>query len=163
MGEQVMEKQDINLVESNLPSALEEQAIVSDDQLLHNSDTSSLYEHNKQYTELLRTYVDNFKKNSEEKRTGKKQLFCIAKVLLIVVPIITVLVVGVSLYGTFSGQVEAFALFPDVILALGSLLGTYILIPKMITGYLFNEKEEKYLSEIIGKIQDYDKDIRGRM
>ena len=49
MGEQVMEKQDINLVESNLPSALEEQAIVSDDQLLHNSDTSSLYEHNKQY------------------------------------------------------------------------------------------------------------------
>lgn len=48
-------------------------------------------------------------------------------------------------------------------MALGSLLGTYILIPKMITGYLFNEKEEKYLSEIIGKIQDYDKDIRGRM
>ena len=35
-----------------------------------------------------------------------------------------------------------------------------MVIPKMITKYLFNEKEEEHLAEIISKIQEYDRDIR---
>ena len=38
-----------------------------------------------------------------------------------------------------------------------------MMIPKMITRYLFNKSEEEHLAEIIGKIQEYDKNIRNGM
>lgn len=41
--------------------------------------------------------------------------------------------------------------------ALVSFLTIFFVIPKVITEYLFNSEEEKYMSEIIKNIQNYDK------
>ena len=41
------------------------------------------------------------------------------------------------------------------------MLGTFMVVPQMITKYLFNKKEEENLAAIISKIQKYDRDIRG--
>lgn len=51
--------------------------------------------------------------------------------------------------------------FAGIIAALVSLIGTFMVVPQMITEYLFNKEEEQHLTNIISKIQEYDRDIRG--
>lgn len=168
MGEEAVARnmqmqQEENLVEQNLPPMPEEQIVDSDDKLLHNSDATNLREHNNQYTKLLEAYVENSIHILEDKRLKKEGLFNIAKGILKYMPIGTFLVIGTALWLIGIGKVEGIEVLPEIITALGALVGAYIVIPNMITGYLFNEKEEEHLAEIIGKIQDYDKEIRGRM
>ncbi len=139
------------------------QQIESDDAflLLHKSDTSSLSEHNEQYTELLKAYVLDFKLNTQEKRKNKKELFLIAKYLLFWVPATAILFMCGTLFCLAFGIVEVYETLPGLITSLAALIGTFMVVPQMITKYLFNKKEEDHLSEIIGKIQEYDRDIRG--
>lgn len=149
------------LINDNLPDDSSGQAVDSDAKLLRSSDTSSLSAHNEQYTALLKAYVDNFKAVSKSKKTNKEQLFKIAKRLLFWTPIATFGIIICSLYCVVSGKMTAVEVIPELVTALGTVVGTFLLIPKMITSYLFNEKEEDHLKEIIGKIQDYDRQIRG--
>lgn len=44
-----------------------------------------------------------------------------------------------------------------VVPALAAFLTVFLVIPKVVTEYLFNAEEEKYMSEIIRNIQNYDK------
>lgn len=41
-----------------------------------------------------------------------------------------------------------------------ALISTFMTVSKMITKYLFNKYEEEHLTEIIGKIQEYDINIK---
>lgn len=148
------------LVIQNLESVTNVQQIRTDDALLHRSDASSLSEHNEHYTELLRAYVEDFKENSVNKRKNKEELFQIAKKLLVFVPILTALFLVATLLLFAYGMIDIFESLPGVFTALATLLGTYMVVPKMITKYLYNKKEEEHLSEIISKIQKYDMDIR---
>ncbi len=148
------------LIIQNLASAANVQHIRTDKALLYRSDTSSLSEHNEHYTALLRAYVEDFKENSIKKRNNKDELFGIAKCLLLFVPLLTLIFLIVTLFLFAFKKINFFETLPGLITALVSLLGTYMVIPQMITKYLFNKKEEEHLANIISKIQEYDRDIR---
>lgn len=147
-------------VENNLPQNVPDEVVDSDAKMVHNSDAKNLSEHNEHYTALLKSYVDNFNKTSKAKEKYKKDIFQIAKILLVSIPIGTLIIVVGSLVIIALGMATSLELLPELLTALGTLAGTFLVIPQMITGYLFNEKEEDHLAEIIGKIQDYDRNIR---
>ncbi len=136
---------------------------VESDEELHRGDTSSLLEHNQQYTALLNAYVDNFKNNSEIKIKNKQCVFIISMILLVGIPVFSLSLIAVTLACLACGCITALESLPELLAALVSLLGTFIAIPKIIIKYLFNKDEEKHLADIINKIQDYDRDIRGRL
>lgn len=148
-----------DLIIQNLSNFSNAQCIRTDD-ALRRSDASSLTEHNIYYTTLLRAYVEDFKNTSIKKRKNQEELFKVAKNLLLFIPLLTFLflIVTIVLFGF--NKVDFVETLPGLFTALASLLGTYMVIPKMITKYLFNENEEEHLAQIIGKIQKYDKDIR---
>lgn len=153
--------EDEELIKRNLERGDKLQRVESDEALLHKSDTASLSKHNKQYTALLRAYVKDFKHNSANKRKNKQILFRIAKNLLIWIPIVSGSFMFFTLACLAFGVIDVVEALPGLFTALVSLLGTFMAVPQMITQYLFNEKEEEHLAEIIGKIQEYDRDIRG--
>ncbi|MBD5511785.1 MAG: hypothetical protein HDR08_11135 [Lachnospiraceae bacterium] len=148
------------LILQNLLTATNVQQIKTEDALLHRSDTSSLSEHNEYYTALLKAYVEEFRENSQNKRKNKKDLFDIAKMLLVFVPLGTFIFLIATLCLFAYDKINIFESLPGLFIALTSLLGTYMVVPQMITKYLFNKKEEKRLAKIISKIQKYDRDIR---
>lgn len=149
------------LVTQNLPNTPGATQVESDEELLHKSDTSNLSAHNKEYTKLLKAYVEDFTKNSKKKRKHKEELFKIAKILLFFIPTATVILMFVILYCLANNKVSILEILPELIAVLITLMGTFMTIPKMITKYLFNKDEENHLAKIIGKIQKYDSDIRG--
>lgn len=136
------------------------QPVVSDD-ALRISDTSSLSEHNELYTILLKTYVEDFKDNASYKKVNKQKLFTISKNLLFWIPFITLVFMFSTLFLMAFDKIAIVEALPELITSMVTLLGTFMVIPKIITKYLFNKEEEKYLAEIIGKIQEYDSNIRG--
>lgn len=149
------------LVTQNLENFHKFQSVGSDESLMYGSDVSSLFEHNEQYTALLRAYVKDFEKNSKNKRENKQELYRIAKLLLIFVPLFVFIYMGMTLYYMAHDKIDILESLPGLFTALTSLLGTFMVVPQMITKYLFNKKEEENLAKIIGQIQEYDKKIRG--
>lgn len=137
-------------------------AVESDD-ALRRGDRESLLEHNEQYTALLKAYVKDFEMNSVNKMGNKQYVFSISMKLLIGIPLFSLGLIGVTMIGLLFGCITALETLPELFAALVSLLGTFMVIPKIITKYLFNKKEEENLVNIINKIQEYDKEIRGRM
>ncbi len=154
---------DKELVTQNLEKFKKFQPVVSDASLVYGSDISNLSEHNEQYTALLRAYVKDFEKNSKNKREKKEDIYKIAKVLLIGVPVFAFAYMFMALYFLAYNKISVLDTLPGLFTALTSLLGTFMVVPQMITKYLFNKKEEENLAKIIGQIQEYDKNIRGNM
>ena len=149
-------------IRKNTRSTINLLAVESDEEL-HRGDRSSLLEHNKQYTALLSAYVENFKNNSESKMKNKQCVFIISMILFVSIPMCSLLIIAVTLVCLAYGCITVLESLPELLAALTSLLGTFMVIPKIITKYLFNKDEEKHLADIINKIQDYDRDIRGRL
>lgn len=149
------------LVAQNLENIYGAKQVESDEALLHKSDTSSLSAHNEQYTALLRAYVRDFENNAKDKRQNKQVLFKIAKRLLFWIPLVVILFIFVTLICIALDKVDVLEALPGLFTALATLLGTFLIVPQMITEYLFNKDEENHLAEIISKIQEYDRDIRG--
>ena len=111
-------------------------------------------DHDNAYTAILDAYVDNLKKTMERKRTFKTWFFAISCFLLVSVFWALVYTIWLSSKKPATDILEwCSAVLP----ALGSFLTVFIVIPKIIAEYLFNLEEEKYMSEIIKNIQDYDK------
>lgn len=49
------------------------------------------------------------------------------------------------------------------ITASGTLISTLLIIPTKIAEFIFNKEEEKYMSEIIKNIQEYDRNVRNNL
>lgn len=155
--------EDEEVVRNNLRRFDEAQQVNSDEALLHKSDTSNLSKHNEQYTKLLKVYVKYFELNSEKKHKNKEDIFKITKALLLGVPVCTVVFIFTALILLACGKIDILQTIPELITVLVALISTFMVVPQMITEYLFNKEEENHLAEIIGKIQEYDRDIRGAM
>lgn len=113
-------------------------------------------EHETAYTKILNAYANNIDKTLENKRLFKKIVFWLAVVLLAGVFILIVGLLGFLIYKKpFDGVAEWCSV---VLPAIVSFLTIFFVIPKIITEYLFNAEEEKYMSEIIKNIQNYDKE-----
>lgn len=149
-------------IRQNIQSTVNLLSVKSDEEL-HRGDTTSLLEHNQQYTALLNAYVKDFKRNSKSKIKNKKCVFTISMILLAGIPLFSLFLIAATLICLACGCITAIESLPELLAALASLLGTFMAIPKIITKYLFNKDEEDHLAVIINKIQDYDRDIRGRL
>lgn len=147
---------DMGVVNSNL---YELKPITTDDSL-HKNDESNLSKHNDQYTKLLEAYVSYFEESSKEKNNNKKDLFNVSKRLLFWIPLAIIFLIFISLYCLATNRLSSLELIPGMITAMTTLIGTFLVIPKMITKYLFNKNEENHLANIISKIQEYDRNIR---
>ena len=96
-------------------------------------------------------YTTDLEKNLKTKRLYKHFVFWLAYVLLLAS---TGFFCYIILHSLKSDDMERtiLAIVPVVI----SFLTIFIVIPHIITEYLFNLEEEKYMSEIIKNIQLYD-------
>lgn len=155
------EEQDAQtLISQNTEHITTDSQILVSSELLQKSDTTNLSAHNKQYTLLLQSYINYFNVTSKDKRKNKKILFTISMILLVGIPVVTILIMLIILYCLATDKIDVFESLPELIATLLTLFGTFIIIPKMITKYLFNKKEDDHLANIISKIQEYDKNIR---
>lgn len=155
------EEQDAQtLISQNTEHITTDSQILVSSELLQKSDTTNLSAHNKQYTLLLQSYINYFNVTSKDKRKNKKILFTISMILLVGIPVVTILIMLIILYCLATDKIDVFESLPELIATLSTLFGTFIIIPKMITKYLFNKKEDDHLANIISKIQEYDKNIR---
>ncbi len=107
--------------------------------------------HEERYTEILTAYTQSLEKTLKRKLRYKTLIFWLSFVLLCAFPVIIIILL---LFGKYSNITEWCAV---IIPALISFLTIFIVIPQVITQYLFNADEEKYMSDIIKHIQDYDK------
>lgn len=114
--------------------------------------------HETAYTQILDAYAENIEKTLKKKRCYKSMIFWLAFILLAGV---FVLLVGLLIVLIWKKPFTGIAEWCSIVLpALVSFLTVFFVIPKVITEYLFNSEEEKYMSEIIKNIQNYDKGDR---
>ena len=112
--------------------------------------------HENAYTTILDAYAENITETLKTKRLFKAMVFWLAFILLALVFILLVVLLVWSIWKKpFTGIKEWCTV---IIPALVSFLTVFFVIPKIITEYLFNSEEEKYMSEIIKNIQTYDKE-----
>ena len=130
------------------------------DDALEWNDQFHLAKHNGKYTELLACYVDSYKNSWESKNSSRKCMFCVCVVILIMVSAVSLFVVGSAAVYAFWSHGDFVSIIPAVSGAVVALVGGFMTIPDIIAKYLYNADEEKYLADIIGKIQEYDSRIR---
>lgn len=112
--------------------------------------------HETAYTTILDAYAANIVQTLDKKRTFKTQVFWLAFGLLVVAFLLLVGLLAVLICcKPFAGIAEWCSV---MIPAMVSFVTVFIVIPQVITEYLFNSEEEKYMSEIIKNIQNYDKE-----
>ena len=133
--------------------------VIGDEELAQ-TNKIALSAHSEQYTKLLQVYVSNFEKNVAEKQKNRKALFWIAIILLVSIPRIIVIYLIITWLCIVVGKIDVLESIPSLLTVLVTFVGTYMTIPKMITKYLFNKKEEEHLATIIQKTQDYDQKLR---
>ena len=123
------------------------------------SQLSDKEQHEASYTEILKAYTKSIQKTLCWKFWFKVAMFFLSYALLIAVSVWLFF----ALKGSVASKeaVEAVFDWKEWLVSIGpvvvSFLTVFIVIPKVITEYLFNSEEEKYMSEIIKNIQDYDK------
>lgn len=134
---------------------LKEDEEIETDADLYDSDRKSMLNHSAQYDRLLRIYVDKTELAYNMKKDHAPT--CIKYSLSILRGVLVIMAVTVFLVIVNGVTVEDLVLLFHVLI---SFLAVYIIIPKIITKYFFNEKEEEYTATIINNIQEFDKKIR---
>lgn len=116
---------------------------------------SSREQHEKAYTEILNAYSANIVKTLSKKRIYKTLIFWLSFVLLSGISVgMFVLLIVLIITDRIRGVLDWCSIIAPAVV---SFLTVFIVIPRVITEYLFNAEEEKYMSEIIKNIQNYDK------
>ena len=108
-------------------------------------------QHENSYTQILKAYTTDLEKTLKTKRLYKHFVFWLAFVFLVVSFLFFGIMIIISLK-LENLERTILAIIPVII----SFLTIFIVIPHIITEYLFNLEEEKYMSEIIKNIQIYD-------
>lgn len=129
--------------------------INSDEELLRDSDTISMKLHNNQYDELLTCYVVHTKSSFKTKQLYKKIFFWCSIGILVSIVILLIFTTIVCIFRKFDTSVISI-----LVPVATSFLTVFIVIPQIITKYLFNEMEEENISKMVGNIQQMDREIR---
>lgn len=123
--------------------------------------------HEQLYSQLLYVYTDNIGENLKSKIKLKNRFFY----TVMGVFILTFLGGGVLFFklfqwlqneGTLDITKSIVSVVGIAIPTLSTMVVSLIEIPKIITKYLFNVQEEKYMKQIIKNLQDYDKEVFGK-
>ena len=133
-----------------------------DDEYITN-DKRSMNEHNECYTRILETYSKTLEGNILEKNKLKKYFFYICSGILIGIALAFVVCLGLSLFFIFANPDVSFDI-ASIVSLIGAMatafISSFMILPKVITRYLFNKKEEENMMNVINKIQEYDTKIR---
>lgn len=133
-----------------------------DDEYITN-DKRSMNEHNECYTRILETYSKTLEGNILEKNKLKKYFFYICSGILISIALAFVVCLGLSLFFIFANPDVSFDI-ASIVSLIGAMatafISSFMILPKVITRYLFNKKEEENMMNVINKIQEYDTKIR---
>lgn len=128
--------------------------LVESDKQFNTSSPKS--KHETAYTQILDAYAQNIEQTLKKKRLFKTLIFWLAFALLAGV---FILLIGLLIILIWKKPLAGIAEWCSIVIpALVSFLTVFFVIPKVITEYLFNSEEEKYMSEIIKNIQNYDKE-----
>lgn len=111
---------------------------------------------NKLYTQLLRTYIDNYSTKEKTKRIYKLIFFIVTMFLFF--GIISVCLVGIILLSiTNNGQLaDAGIAIADIV----GIISALIILPRIIAEHLFPANEESNMLEMVKNMQDNDANIR---
>lgn len=145
----------VNSIDQILNNISSYKEVNSDKELLRDSDTFSMKLHNRQYDELLSCYVCNTKDSFKAKQLYKKIFFWLSIGILVFIVILLIFTTVVCIFKKFEVSVIGI-----LIPVATSFLTVFIVIPQLITKYLFNEMEEENMSKMVGNIQQMDIEIR---
>lgn len=132
------------------------EVIKNDDVILRKSDINAMQSHNTSFDELLKAYVKNTKRNLLMKLILKVIFFICCMLILIV---LFAFLIYSSMY-CLKNEVSQNSLITVMVANVISFLTSFIVLPHTIANYLFNNKEDENMTQIIKNIQDYDKNIR---
>lgn len=118
-------------------------------------------EHAEEYTGLLREYITNSRNSARQKKWFKTVFFIVA-VSMLASSFVIFGFISVKLIGKGWKDVDTTAL-AGLISSLVGLLSLYIVIPKIIADYLFNQKEDENMTKMVESIQVYDEKIFSSM
>lgn len=130
--------------------------VLNNDDDLRRSDISSMRDHNEQFNRLLETYVDNLEENLYNKQIYKKRFFYSCLIILFGIALLLAIV---SISSLIIKEASIAVLIANIV----SFLTAFIVLPNTIANYLFNNKEEENMTQIIKSIQEHDKEIRNSL
>lgn len=131
---------------------------VKSDEQLKNDDRFRMTERNRKYSELLDAYTKNAKRV-----LLIKVIFRIVFLLVSVGALIgTFTVFCITIWCILTKKVEAAYIetIVSILSAMVSMVTVFIVLPKIMTKYLFDIEEEKNMYNVVKQIQDYDQVIR---
>lgn len=102
----------------------------------------------KKYSCILNSYKDHIKNSLRFKRIYKHFVFWVSLSILIIT--------FIAFFYVLLFSKKAFNDLNFTVSSLISLVTIFIIIPKIISNYLFNKDEEKYMCEIVKNIQSHD-------
>lgn len=145
------------IISSSLPLIKDNK--VNDENSLKYNDNVNLKAHNDAYSTLLNAYVYDYMENSKKKRKYKNDILEIVISQLVFVPIIYLVIVSILLM-FIALKFSYVNVIAGLITSTVSLIGTMYVILQIVVKYLFNKDEEKNLTTIVSKVQEYDSKIR---
>ncbi|MGN1153686.1 MAG: hypothetical protein ACI4S3_06625 [Candidatus Gastranaerophilaceae bacterium] len=126
--------------------------IVNDDNFNKNLE-NNIKSNNEKYNEILNTYSKNLAITLKNKRIHKNIMFGVVTVLIVAIPIFFIIACYcIIINGNNNISEIIIKILPEFI----SFLTIFIVLPKIISKYLFNTKEERYMVEIIKNMQNHD-------
>lgn len=131
---------------------------ISSDEELQNDDRRRMKERNKKYSEVLETYIANTKRV-----LWIKLIFRIIFLIVSIGALVgTFVVFCIVLWWAANGKIEAgnLEITVSIISSMVSMMTVFIILPKIMTKYLFDVEEEKNMHNIVRQIQGYDQAIR---
>ena len=107
------------------------------------------------YNDILRDYRDSIHNTLTSKHVYKIITYVIVSAILVAITASTIVLL--FMYSKFD-TVEWIAVAVPMMI---SFLTTFIVIPKIIAGYLFDKDEEKHMTDLLKILIEYDKNSKG--
>lgn len=132
-------------------------------QRLWTNDIEAVIEHNRSYSYILKSYSRNLKASSELKLRFKKEFF---EQCCLILGVIVLVLVGVVIWTAFrilsypEIQFDTHGIATVLATLAGTFLTSFIVLPYVISKYLFNTEEEKHLMKVLKIIKAYDLHVR---
>ena len=137
--------------------------VKNDEELLEASDEKSLKEHSKNYDTILLNYTSYLEKILNSKRIMKNFFFWMSFSIMIICILCMVILIFVAISLANNENFDITNYIIPFCTSIISFLTVFMIIPKIIAKYLFNNNEEAVMQTIIASIQEYDKYIRTQL
>ena len=124
-----------------------------------NNDREYINSNNESFKKLLNTYVDNANRNLVTKLIFKTIFFIACIAILIGIFVLLCKITWFCLNNEVSTETLIITMVNTVV----SFLSSFIVLPHTIAQYLYNNEEEKNMTEVVKNIQERDKIIRENM